>query len=145
MIRQQIVTEARSWIGTPFRHQARLKGVGVDCAGLLIGVARALELVPDWFDVTGYARLSDGQSLIDTSETHMTRIDRETMQPGDVIVIRWGKWPQHFAILGDYCYGGLSMIHAYCTPDGKGKVMEHRLAPHLLDRLVAVYAMPGVT
>ena len=35
-----IVTEARTWVRTPYHHQARLKGVGVDCAGLVIGVAR---------------------------------------------------------------------------------------------------------
>jgi NlpC/P60 family putative phage cell wall peptidase len=37
-----IVAEARSWIGTPYRHQASLKGVGCDCLGLVRGVWRAL-------------------------------------------------------------------------------------------------------
>lgn len=40
----RIVAEARSWIGTPFAHQGRKKGQGVDCLGLLIGVAAALRL-----------------------------------------------------------------------------------------------------
>lgn len=43
-IRQTIIAEARSWIGTPFRHQGRRKGQGVDCLGLLAGVAAALAL-----------------------------------------------------------------------------------------------------
>jgi NlpC/P60 family putative phage cell wall peptidase len=30
-----LVTEARSWIGTPYRHGARVKGAGCDCATLL--------------------------------------------------------------------------------------------------------------
>jgi cell wall-associated NlpC family hydrolase len=39
-----IVTQARGWIGTPFHHQARLKGIGCDCLGLCVGVALELEL-----------------------------------------------------------------------------------------------------
>ena len=37
-----ILTEARSWIGTPYRHQASLKVVGCDCLGLLRGVWRGV-------------------------------------------------------------------------------------------------------
>jgi cell wall-associated NlpC family hydrolase len=40
--RAAIVAEARSWIGTPYRHQASLKGVGTDCLGLLRGVWRGV-------------------------------------------------------------------------------------------------------
>ena len=42
--RDAIVSEARAWIGTPYRHQASVKGVGCDCLGLLVGV---------WREVTG--------------------------------------------------------------------------------------------
>lgn len=35
-----IVAEARSWIGTPYRHQHSTKGAGCDCLGLLRGVYR---------------------------------------------------------------------------------------------------------
>ncbi|MEM1422329.1 MAG: peptidase P60, partial [Pseudomonadota bacterium] len=38
----QIAYEASRWIGTPYRHQASLRGVGCDCLGLLRGVWRAL-------------------------------------------------------------------------------------------------------
>jgi NlpC/P60 family putative phage cell wall peptidase len=37
-----ILEEARSWIGTPYQHQASLKGVGCDCIGLVRGVWRAV-------------------------------------------------------------------------------------------------------
>ena len=33
---------ARGWIGTPYHHQASLKGVGTDCLGLVRGVYREL-------------------------------------------------------------------------------------------------------
>lgn len=35
---QAIVAAARCWIGTPYRHQARTKGAGCDCLGLVLGV-----------------------------------------------------------------------------------------------------------
>ncbi len=37
-----IATAARGWIGTPYRHQASLKGVGADCLGLMRGVWREI-------------------------------------------------------------------------------------------------------
>lgn len=58
---EEIVTAARQWLGTPYRHQAATLGVGCDCLGLLRGVWRSLygadppPLPPyraDWRDVT---------------------------------------------------------------------------------------------
>ena len=40
---EEIVAAARSWIGTPYRHQASLKGVGCDCLGLVRGVGRTTQ------------------------------------------------------------------------------------------------------
>jgi len=36
----RIVAAARAWIGTPYRHQASVKGVACDCLGLVRGVWR---------------------------------------------------------------------------------------------------------
>lgn len=38
--RKQIISEARSWLGTPFHPQARLKSIGCDCIGLIVGVLK---------------------------------------------------------------------------------------------------------
>ena len=57
-----VVTAARAWIGTPYVHQASVKGVGCDCLGLLRGVWRELHgaepeaappYSPDWAETTG--------------------------------------------------------------------------------------------
>ena len=62
MRRQDIIAEAQSWLGTPYRHQASLEGVGADCLGLIRGVWRELygaepQLVPayapDWAERSG--------------------------------------------------------------------------------------------
>lgn len=138
--RAAIVREAREWIDCPYHHQARVKGVGVDCAGLVIGVARGVGIVPAGFDVNGYARQPDGVSLLRHCRQWMVQIDVSEMQEGDVIVTRFETDPCHFAILADYQHGGLSMIHAV---RGRG-VMEHRLDRTNMARVVAAFALPGV-
>jgi NlpC/P60 family putative phage cell wall peptidase len=40
--RETIVAAARSWFGTPYHHQASVKGVGSDCLGLIRGIWREL-------------------------------------------------------------------------------------------------------
>ena len=139
--RTQIVEAARQWIDTPFHHQARLKHVGVDCVGLVIGVARELELVPQDLDVMGYPRTPDGTSLMSTMHQHMREIDRAVMQPGDVIVVSFDKDPQHLCILGDYRHGGLSIIHA---AGNTGRVIETRLMFSSAMTFVAAFTLPGI-
>ncbi len=136
--RADVIAEARSWIGTPFKHQGRLKGVGVDCGGLLICVGKALG-VSD-FDTTGYARVPYGRQLMVHCDEHLTRIGRDEFGPGDVLVMRWRRVPQHVAIVAD---GGFpcSIIHAF---DQVGRVVEHRLDETWAARIMQAYRVPGV-
>ncbi len=57
-IREKVVAEAFTWIGTPFHIGGRVKGAGVDCGQLLYCVYHACGLIPeeeaglfagDWF------------------------------------------------------------------------------------------------
>ncbi len=145
-LRQSIVAEALSWAGTPYHHQARLKGVGVDCVGLPIGVARALGLVPPDFDIAGYPRTPDGQTLIALCDLHMAgRVELVDMQIGDVLVQKFTATgpPQHMGIVVPH-RDGLALLHAFGTCDGKGKVIKQRLDSTAIDRIVAIYRLPGV-
>lgn len=42
-----IVREAETWIGTPFRHAASVKGQGVDCGLFVLRTMQALGLAPE--------------------------------------------------------------------------------------------------
>lgn len=137
-----VVACARTWIGTPFVHQHRIKGVGADCLGLIIGVCRELLMVESTFDVTGYTRQPDG-TMISQADVHMTRV----MAPeiGDIAVFRFDRQPQHMGFIADYVHGGHSVIHALDQRGRKGgKVVEHRLDPSWRSRIVAVYRLPGI-
>lgn len=142
--RNDIVMEARSWIGTPFHHMARMKGVGVDCVGLLIGVSRALALVSHNFDVPAYSQIPDGKTMLNTCDRYMRPIPRPNMKPGDVVVLIVDKEPQHVGILGDYRHGGFSIIHAALMA-APPRVIETRLMWSRNQRFVAAYALPGIT
>ena len=138
-MRAAIVVEARSWLDTKFQHQARIKGVACDCAGLVIGVCKALGLTD--FDKADYSRIPDGVMLKATCDAEMTPITIDAIQPGDVLLFRFDGHPQHLAIVGDYAHGGLSIIHAYSLAR---KVTEHRLDDVWRSRIVAAYKLPGV-
>ncbi len=103
-MREQVIAEARGWIGTPYRHQASLKGVGCDCLGLLRGVWRSLhgsepELTPayspDWAEARGV------ETLAEAARRHLTEISPADIQPGDVLLFRWRPHlpAKHAAIL----------------------------------------------
>jgi NlpC/P60 family putative phage cell wall peptidase len=109
----RIVLEARSWIGTPYRHQASLKGVGCDCLGLLRGVWRGVmgqepELPPpyspDWAE-------AGADTLVAAARRYLTEIERHEIAPGDVLLFRWrdNLSAKHCAV----ATSANSMIHAH--------------------------------
>lgn len=114
--RDAIVAEARTWIGTPWRHQARVKGVGVDCIGFVGGVAMALGLPEafEWYGdrtLRGYGRTPVAETLLNACDRFLDRMPVAGRRLGDVLVMGFRQGPQHFAILSrlapDY------IIHAY--------------------------------
>jgi cell wall-associated NlpC family hydrolase len=44
--RQNAIREALEWVGTPFIHEACVKGIGVDCTRLLTGVYERAGVMP---------------------------------------------------------------------------------------------------
>lgn len=131
-----VVTEARTYINTPYQHQGRTKGLGIDCAGLLECLARGFNLTD--FTLSNYDRLPDGVELMRICDAHMDRVGIQDMQIGDVAVMKFERHPQHIGILADYIYGGFSLIHAHSI---SGKVVEHRLDSKWHARIVAVFRL----
>lgn len=141
--RAQVVAKAREWLGTPYHHQARLRAVGVDCIGLLIGVCRELGLVEPSFDVQGYSREANGIRLMTEAQQRMVEVERSAMQAGDVIVTAFHGVPHHFGILADYRHGGFSIIHAHSGAE-PARVIETRLLLSDSMQFVAAFTLPGV-
>jgi cell wall-associated NlpC family hydrolase len=143
MKRDLVVYAARSWLATPWAHQGRSR-LGIDCAGLVICVARDLGLVDAAFDVGGYPRVPDGKTLLAHCEQHMSRVEQSDMQPGDVVVARFDSDAQHFGFVVPYRHGGLAIVHAAAR---YGSVIETRLmfgTSPMSMKFVAAYSLPGV-
>lgn len=138
--RADVVAAARSHLGTRWAHQGRLPGVALDCAGLVIVVARHLALVDEGFDVNGYSRWPDG-TMLDWCDQHMQRV--ADLELGAVLVLASAQQPQHMGIVGDYVHGGWSVIHA-CNAAHPPRVIETRLMFAANFRLRGIYRMPGV-
>lgn len=133
-----VVTAARTMIGTPWIHQGRLPGVALDCAGLVICSARTLGLLPDGWDIADYGRNPDG-TLVDHCDAHMQPIGE--LELGAVIVVAIQRDPQHLGIVADYLHGGWSIVHASSTA---GRVIETRLMWARNQQLRGIYRLRGV-
>ena len=134
MTADDILTVARSFLGTPFRHQGRIPGLALDCAGLVVSVAKSIGA--DYIDRPGYSRNPSG-GMLESALDDQPCLERvQDRQPGDVLLMRFAGEPQHLAI-----FTGDNIIHSY---ESVGKVCEHRMADVWAVRIVRVYRFKGV-
>jgi cell wall-associated NlpC family hydrolase len=137
---ERIVALARETLGTPYRHQGRINGLALDCAGVPVHVGHRIGM--PLTDFTRYGRLPIPIEMRASLDAHLLRVPKERIQIGDVAWIKFREEPQHLAIVGDHPLG-LSLIHAY-NGSGFHSVVEHRLDDEWMTRIVAVWRYPGV-
>jgi NlpC/P60 family putative phage cell wall peptidase len=139
--RAAIVAEAMGWLGTPYRHQASLKGTGCDCLGLLRGVWRAFyrdepeampAYTPDWAEARG------AETLAEAAGRHLVAIPIDEAGAGDVLLFRWrANLPaKHAAIL----VSQEKFIHA----QQGAAVALAALSPWWRRRIAYAFRFPGV-
>jgi NlpC/P60 family putative phage cell wall peptidase len=141
--------QARLYVGTPFRHQGRIRGLAVDCVGLVLCVGEDLGLVDrvgkpflraDYPDYA--AQPTDSFVLEELRRRAISKLPGEPMEPGDILAIRVPSLPCHAAVVVDRA-GCLYMIHAYNS--GPRQCVEHILSSAWRGRAVGVFKFPGVT
>ena len=141
--RAVVVEAARAWLGTPYLHQASLKGQGADCLGLVRGVWREVlgdepetpaAYSPDWAERGGE------EVLLAAARRWLVQVAVEEAQAGDVLLFRMslGAVVKHCAILSDAGGTEWRMIHAYW---GRA-VVESWVGPWWRRRLAAVFRFP---
>ena len=138
-----VVGVARSWIGTPYVHQASARGAGCDCLGLVRGIWRDL-VGPEPVAVPQYSRdwceAMGDEALWRAALRHFRPKDRDPAAPGDLLLFRMrdGAVAKHLGVQAE-CGPAASFVHAYA---GHG-VIESPLGPAWRRRLVARFAFPG--
>jgi NlpC/P60 family putative phage cell wall peptidase len=136
------VAEARAWIGTPYVHQASVRGAGTDCLGLLRGVWRALygaepEAVPPY--TADWAEPERVEALHAAALRHLRpRAGAGVPDLGDVLLFRMraGAVAKHLGSVS--CPLGQRFVHAY---SGHG-VIESPLSTPWGRRVAARFAFP---
>ena len=136
----EIVAEARRWIGTPYVHQASQRGAGCDCLGLIRGVWRCLygqepraipAYTPDWDE-------HDSRDLLmSAAREHLQELQAEPLALGHVVLFRMreGAVAKHLGIvakIGD----APTFIHAY----SRHGVIESPLSRPWEQRIAARFA-----
>lgn len=136
--RADVVECARTWIGTRWEHQQRLKGQACDCAGLVIGVgAEVFGIQPE---VPPYGRTPHHGMLEGIVSQYMVRKHVSRMLPGDVLLISWQVESHHMAIVSEI-EGEFGIIHTWAQ---RKRVVEHLLDKQWRDRIRAVFEFPGI-
>lgn len=139
--RGEVVAAAREWLGTPYRHQASVKGAGADCLGLIRGVWRTLfgeepEAPPpysrDWCEI------SRDEALWRAAARWLAPGDGET--EGAVLLFRMADDApaKHLAIRAKSGGGEATIIHAY---SGRS-VIESPFVDSWRRRVVASFHYP---
>lgn len=124
--RDDVLREARTWRGTPFHHQAMVRGQGVDCASLIAGVGLALGLMPPLLpEERRYGRVPDPRTMRAVIERHLDPVRGEP-RPGDILWMGWrAGTPMHMGFLTDL--RGRGILHAFSDA---GAVVETAMPAH---------------
>jgi len=133
--RADIIAEARTWVGTPHRHQGRLKHIATDCVGFAIMVPVTLGLLPPDFDINGYSRHPDPELMKKYLKQFADRTDR--LIGGNLLLLIPKRIPQHLGILTSET----SMIHAIDQVRG---VREHILDQRWRSSIAGIYSYRGI-
>lgn len=141
-VAEAALTEAIAWIGTPYRHQASVKGLGTDCLGLLRGIWRKIygqepEAVPAYTE--DWAEPAHREVLLAAASRWLVAKDLGQHAPGDVLVFRMreGSIAKHLGLqsrVGPHP----QFIHSYT---GHG-VIESSLSTPWQRRIAARFCFP---
>ena len=140
--REDIVLEARRWIGTPYVHQASCLGAGTDCLGLIRGVWRTIVgkepegvpvYTPDWSEP------NREETLLSAAFRWLHPKPLTSDDVGDILVFRMigGNVAKHLGV-ASLTERGVSFIHAYSGHC----VAETSLSTPWMRRIVGRFEFP---
>lgn len=144
-MRDKIVQAAKSWVNTPYHHQARIKGVGVDCAQLIAGVAIDIGVfghnicLPQDYSPEWHLHNKEEMLLAHLKEFGCIEKSVQDTQPGDILGFKMGRCVGHLGLMLD----DGTFIHAQnmCNPK---RVVINTLSAEWLKRHVVTFSFPGV-
>ena len=139
--RDKIVAAARAWIGTPWQHQASLKGVATDCVGLIRGVYEDVTgrpVVGSWDYPATWHLFKADERLAGELAAYVQPIDKSEARPGDILTFGFGKGPaHHLGIMAT----PTTFVHAWADVNN---VTETRLSDFWIKNWRGAFRFPEV-
>lgn len=116
--KNKIIEKAREWLYTPWQHNQKTKGLGVDCVNFLAALAHECN-----YDIPPipkrYARLAESNEIIDYLNGYF--IEKDNIYPigkADILLFKFSGYNTHVGIATSH----ETMIHA---SSDHGCVVEH--------------------
>ncbi|WP_198078818.1 C40 family peptidase [Acinetobacter calcoaceticus] len=133
---EEAVKEALTWLDTPYHHQGRVKGVGVDCGTLICEVYEKVGLM-DHLDPRPYP-----------PDWHLHQMEQRYLelilgvcdpvegppQAGDIVLYNFGKCISHGAIVIEWP----QVIHSYLH---QGVIIQDGTKGSLARRIAGFFRM----
>jgi len=123
-----------SWLHTPFRHHAGVKGRGCDCIHFVMRVYEEIGVVkwrknlipdypPDWHLHNTRELLSEGLQR----EIKIQKVSLDNLKNGDIILSHYGKAASHASIFFDgYVYQSVTDV-GVCKINFKDRVFRRQM------------------
>ena len=138
MDKQQIINVARSWLYTPWKHNQKIKGVGVDCVNFLVAIAEEvkypIEPIPE-----NYARLPktlEIKEYLDNNFIARPKEDWCDLEATNILLLEIDGRLCHVAM----ATSPTTMIHAN---QRLGRVAEHAIDGIWSNKIRGVYRLLG--
>lgn len=104
--RAAVLEEARSWAGTPFHHNAAVKGAGCDCGSLMsavfVGRSPIKDLPLGVYSSQWWVHFENEIIVNGMLERGFREITKEEIQPADVAVVKIARNYAHSCIISEW-------------------------------------------
>lgn len=130
---------AVTWIDTPYHHQARVKGVGVDCAQLVAAVYEEVSgkqvSIPQDYSPEWHLHNKEEKMIDILLGLGCVEKDVKDTQPGDILCFKFGRVCSHLGI----------MLHANMFVHARvdqGKTVVNTLSGDWAERHIRTFSFP---
>lgn len=131
-----LLTEARSWLGTPWKHNHCVKGEGVDCVNFIAACGQSLGLFLELPKC--YERSPSYDVLGQQLSKHMRKLNNIDLPIiGTIVAFQYRGIVHHVAI----ATSETTIIHACYLSK---KVVEQQLTKHQKARIVGFYGLKRI-
>lgn len=139
-MRAEVVAVAHEWLGTPYHDMACKKGVGVDCAMLVFGIAKEVGLTDMAYeDLPKYSprlHVFNKSFLIDeVVKFGCVPVPLNKAEPGDILLFEYHGTIAHAGIMVE----DNQVIHAVKRP---GLVVKVAIEGNVAETLRLAYRFP---